>query len=199
MKVTLHLCARLNGGTFPVLLQGSEILFSWLQSSHGLFTRCASPSSLMLLFVEFNIENVFCLSTVSIFNALLWRVGRSWNQEDFRCIHLINHNNQISHHLLWSGPPASYPVLWGGCVLNAFMCGGYPFTHAMLFADAVMISQMDFQVFVGKCLCSWLSIHWYCVHVPISTHVYLSVTIVAAKGLFDWQLSLLPVNHPAGG
>lgn len=43
-----------------------------LHSAHGLFTSASSASSLMPLYVKLNIENVFCLSTASIFHALTW-------------------------------------------------------------------------------------------------------------------------------
>lgn len=46
------------------------VLIPHLHSAHGLFTSHSSPSSLMLLFVELNIGNLFCLSTESIFHAM---------------------------------------------------------------------------------------------------------------------------------
>ncbi len=58
----------LVSGTF--MLHHCKVSIPHLLSPHGLFTSRSSPSSLMLLFVELNIENLFCLSTASIFHAM---------------------------------------------------------------------------------------------------------------------------------
>lgn len=62
-------------------------------SAHGLFTSHSSPSSLMLLFVELNIEKfACCLSLASICHATAWLGEGQWNCADFRCIHGVNNN-----------------------------------------------------------------------------------------------------------
>lgn len=55
-------------GTF--VLYHFRVLIPHLHSVYGLFTSHSSPSSLKLLDVELNIENLFFLSTASIFYAL---------------------------------------------------------------------------------------------------------------------------------
>ena len=63
----------------PFTLFCSGVRIPHLHHAHGLFTSHSSPSSLMLLFVELNIENLFCLSTAFIFHAIAWLGVSQWN------------------------------------------------------------------------------------------------------------------------
>lgn len=80
----------LVSGTF--MLYHCGVLIPHLHPAHGLFISHSSPSSLMLLFVELNIENLLCVSTASIFHAMAWLGASQWNCADFRCIHRVNNN-----------------------------------------------------------------------------------------------------------
>lgn len=84
--VSSHLCG-------PSTLHHCRLLIPHLRAAHALFTSHSSPSSLMLLFVELNIEFFLpCLSTASIFHAVAWLAASQWNCADFRCIHCVNNN-----------------------------------------------------------------------------------------------------------
>lgn len=58
--VSSHLCG-------PPTLHHCRLLIPHLRAAHALFTSHSSPSSLMLLFVELNIEKIFALLVHSIY------------------------------------------------------------------------------------------------------------------------------------
>lgn len=106
-KMNHSLCFHLFvSGTF--MLYHFRVLIPHLHPVHGLFTSHSSPSSLKLLDVELNIENLFFLSTAFIFYTMAWLGVSQWNCTHFRCIHWINKN--------WNTLLFGQMVVWEMCL-----------------------------------------------------------------------------------